>query len=180
MSVIKDVALSFRAQQQKIGERMRRFFQYAKEKEVKVYFVGQEKTGYFMDHLNLVSRLAILNNKNLYNSYRIPDQRYIQNNVLKRPYNQRQKRGINTHYGGRVLLYYNSYQKLVLDIPTGAYVENPKEEDLMGFERIVCTLKELLSYQYDNALTPIVIANFISSLSNYPSKYILSLFAFTK
>ena len=177
---IKDGPLYFRGEQQKIAVRIRKFFAYAIEKKVTIYYVGQEKTGNFVDHLNMLAKVVEKQGKSLDGRYKLPTQEYIQKIILKRPLNQKDKWGKNSHYGGRALIYYNNYQKLVLDIPTGEFVENPTKEALMGFDRIVYTLKRLLSFQYDNALTPLVIANFISSLSNYPSKHILAMFAFGK
>jgi len=69
---------------------------------------------------------------------------------------------------------------MVLNIPTGEYVENPTISDLIGVDRIFATLPTILSNQYEGALLPIELANGIASLSTYPSAQILKIFAEAK
>ncbi len=56
-----------------------------------------------------------------------------------------------------------------------AYRQN-QEEELIGFEASVRCLSRLLSYRYQKALIPIVLANTLASISNQPSGSILAQF----
>ena len=55
---LKDGPLMLSGQYSKLVRPIRKFFEFAKQKQVPIYVVGQEKTGYFVNHLALVSRPA--------------------------------------------------------------------------------------------------------------------------
>lgn len=71
----------------------------------------------------------------------------------------------------------NSY--FVLNIPTGDYInekDSPRKEELVGLDRILATIPEMVSHRYTGALFPIELANGIASMSSYPSSRILQRF----
>lgn len=75
------------------------------------------------------------------------------------------------------LLYEENISVMVLNIPTGDYKSDPKENDLIGFERIMATLPSIISNRFEGAIYPIELANGIASLSSYPSTKVLEIFA---
>jgi hypothetical protein len=79
-------------------------------------------------------------------------------------------------YGAKVLLRAGPDHVLVLNIPTGDFLFEPVPSDLIGFELIVRTLAQLLSYQYPNALIPLTLANATVSIARKPSGKILEHF----
>ena len=72
---IKDGPLSLRATLAKLSAPIRRFFKYAKEKDVDIAMIGQEKSGAFFDHLQLIGNHARIN------SVFIPDNQYIRREI---------------------------------------------------------------------------------------------------
>ena len=66
---------------------------------------------------------------------------------------------------------------MVLNIPTGEYIEDPELTNLIGANNIFSTLPTILSNRFEGALLPVELANGIASLSTYPSAHILKIFA---
>ena len=167
---VKDGPLSIRAQYSKLVAPIRRFLDYASEQGHPVHIIGQEKTGRFVDHLQLIGRQAPV--KSIF----IPNNKYISEEIQHRP-NRRAPYGRDTNYGAKVFIKMNNYHQMVLNITTGGYKENPELFDLIGAEKIFATLPTILSNRYEGALLPIELANGIASLSTYPSAQILEIFA---
>jgi hypothetical protein len=133
--------------------------------------IGQEKSGAFYDHLQLIGSEAP--NASIF----IPDNTYIRNEIQHR--NTDSVYGTDTNYGAKVFLKLNDYHKMVINVPTGKrgeYVENPNMNYLIGIKNILATLPKILSNRYEGALLPIELANGVASLSTYPSAKILELF----
>lgn len=172
---IKDGPLALRATLAKLAAPIRRFFRYAVEQGIEVSMLGQEKSGLFYDHLQLIGRYAPIN------SVFIPDNTYIQNEIKHS--NSLSIYGQDTNYGAKLFIKYNDYHQMVLNIPTGKRgecVESPNIKNLIGFRNIVATLPKLLSNRFEGALLPVELANGVASLSTYPSAKVLELFAETK
>jgi hypothetical protein len=167
---IKDGPLSIRAQYSKLVAPIRNFLSFALKSGTPVHIIGQEKTGTFVDHLN------ILRDHAPFPSYFIPNDAYIKERIQHRP-DQGAAYGKDTNYGAKVFLKLNAYHSMVLNVPTGQHVPNPTISDLIEFDRIVATLPGLLSNRYEGALMPIELANGVASLSTYPSARILKMFA---
>ncbi len=167
---VKDGPLSIRAQYSKLVDPIRRFLVFAKGQGHMVHILGQEKTGKFVDHLQLVGRQAPVR------SLFIPSTVYVREQIQHRtsggdPY------GMYTNYGAKVFVKMNDYHRMVLNIPTGAYNREPTLADLIGADRILATLPQILSNRYEGALLPIELAHGVASLSTYPSAPILKIFA---
>jgi hypothetical protein len=67
----------------------------------------------------------------------------------------------------------------VLDLPTFGDDENPAfrvQADLIGLERILGTIPNMISRKHEGALFPIELANGIASMSSHPSARILQRF----
>ena len=170
--LIKDGPLSLRATLAKLAAPIRRFFKYAKEQGIEVIMFGQEKTGAFADHLQLIGNSAPDN------SIFIPDNNYIRTEIQHT--NSTGIYGQDTNYGAKLFLKYNDYHKMVINIPTGErgeFVETPSINHLIGIKRIIGTLPKILSNRFEGALLPIELANGIASLSTYPSAKVLDLFS---
>lgn len=167
---VKDGPLAIRAQYSKLVNPIRRFLAYARDQGCPVHLIGQEKTGRFCDHLELIGRDAPIGH--LF----IPSDQYVKEEIQHRP-DTGAPYGRDTNYGAKVFVKLNHFHQMVLNIPTGEYVKNPTLLDLTGSDRIFATLPTILSNRYEGALLPIELANGIASLSTYPSAHILKIFA---
>jgi len=170
---VKDGPLSIRAQYSKLVNPIRRFLSYAKSHGHPVHIIGQEKSGAFYDHLQLIGNSAPVS------SLFIPSDKYIKEEIQNRP-DRGASYGRDTNYGAKVFFKLNNFHQMILNIPTGVYVKNPQVSDLIGAGRIFATLPKIISNRYEGALLPIELANGIASLSTYPSAQILKIFADTK
>ncbi|MEY1639006.1 hypothetical protein [Tenuifilum osseticum] len=169
---VKDGPLSLRATLAKLSAPIRRFFEFAKSKGFDIAMIGQEKTGQFYDHLQLIGNSAPVGH------CFIPDNKYIQEQIKHN--NTTTVYGADTNYGAKLFVKINDYHKMVLNIPTGQrgeFVLNPSQQHLINFKNIVATLPKILSNKFEGALLPIELANKIASLSTYPSAKALELFA---
>jgi len=170
---LKDGPLSLRATLAKLSAPIRRFFNHAKKEGFEIAIIGQEKSGQFFDHLQLVCNSAVPAN-----SFFIPDNKYIQEKIKHSKTDALY--GADTNYGAKVFLKINEFHKMVINVPTGErgeFVRNPSIKHLIGFENIIKTLPNILSNRFEGALLPIELANQIASLSTYPSAKVLELFA---
>jgi len=167
---VKDGPLSIRAQYSKIVNPIRRFLAFSRDQGHPVHLIGQEKTGAFADHLQLIGNNAPVH------SIFIPGDQYIKEQIQHRP-NRGAPYGKDTNYGAKVFVRINHFHQMVLNIPTGEYVKNPALSNLIGAQRIFTTLPTILSSRFEGALLPIELANGVASLSTYPSAQILKVFA---
>jgi hypothetical protein len=170
--LIKDGPLSLRATLSKLSAPIRRFLNYARTKGFNIHLIGQEKSGLFFDHLQLIGKTAPGN------SFFYPCNDYIHDEIQHT--NSKGIYGKDTNYGAKVFIKINDYHKMVLSIPTGLYgegVEDPIQSNLIGFNNIIKTLSKILSNRFEGALVPIELANGIASLSTYPSAKVLELFS---
>jgi hypothetical protein len=169
---MKDGPLSLRATLAKLSAPLRRFFEFAKAMGIDIAMVGQEKSGQFYDHLQLIGSDAPSE------TCFIPDNKYIQEQIKHRKTTALY--GADTNFGAKIFVKINDYHKMVINIPTGQrgeFVSNPSQNHLIGFKNIVATLPKILSNKFEGALLPIELANKIASLSTYPSAKTLELFA---
>jgi hypothetical protein len=170
---VKDGPLSIRAQYSKLVNPIRRFLAFSRNQDYPVHLIGQEKTGAFADHLQLIGNNAPIQ------SLFIPGNQYIKEQIQHRP-NRGAPYGKDTNYGAKVFVRISHYHQMVINIPTGEYVEDPMLSNLIGAERIFATLPTVLSSRFEGALLPIELAHGVASLSTYPSAQILKIFAEAK
>jgi hypothetical protein len=169
---IKDGPLSLRATLAKLAAPIRRFFAYAQSQGIQVAMIGQEKSGAFFDHLQLIGPASPAG------SYFLPNNLYIREEIQHS--NSTSTYGSDTNYGAKVFVKTNDYHQIVLTVPTGQrgeFVENPSPDRLIAFNNIMATLPKILSNKFEGALLPVELANKIASLSTYPSAKMLELFA---
>jgi hypothetical protein len=178
--LIKDGPLMFRGQYAKLTERLRAFLAYARSQGIAVHLIGQEKTGRMFDHLGDQTRLLRSVRQTEWPQVAILSHRYIRDRVLRIP-DAMHLYGSRTNYGEKVLVRLDPSFALVINVPTGAFLNHQDRpsgpEDLMGLHRIIATLPHLVSYLHEGSLMPINLAHGIASLSEYPSEKALQRFA---
>jgi len=175
---IKDGPLTLRSQYSKFVPLIRDFIEHTKNVQRPVHIIGQEKSGVFYDHLSSLSKYVSPKSLDEPLSVAVLSHEYVRKNVyrtgdLTSPY------GSRTNWGEKVFVKLDPTTALVLNIPTGDYSPNPKfpeQGDLVGVNRILATLPELISRKYEGALFPIELANGVASMSSYPSSKILQRF----
>lgn len=166
---IKDGPLAIRAQYSKLVNPIRRFLAHAKSLGIEVCMLGQEKSGAFWDHLQLIGDDAPEG------SFFVPDHNYIREQVQHRPLGGAAY-GADTNYGTKIFVKLDPRHKFVLNIPNGNS-KNPQDSNLIGAERIFATLRFILSSRFEDGLLPVELAHSVASLSTYPSAKVLSMFA---
>jgi hypothetical protein len=170
---MKDGPLQLRAQYSKLVNPIRDFLNHTCQQGYPVTIVGQEKSGLFVDHLDLIGR------ESKSRQFFVPDHRYICERIQCRP-PAGAPYGKDTNYGAKVFVVLDERCKLVLNIPVSVamqkFIMAPQASRLINLNRILATLPMLLSSKYENALLPIELVNSIASLSTYPSAQILKLF----
>ncbi|MBN1546263.1 MAG: hypothetical protein JW902_06355 [Syntrophaceae bacterium] len=167
---IKDGPLFLKGQYSKLAIPIRNFFEFSKQKDVDVYVVGQEKTGAFVDHLEIIARNAPSN------AIFAPSNEYIRKEIQHRP-ERSEPYGSRTNYGNKVFVKFDEYHHLVLSVPTGAYTDTDSLGVFIGLDKIISSLPAILSHRHECALVPVELANGVASLSSYPSAAILKVFA---
>jgi hypothetical protein len=167
---VKDGPLSIRAQYSKLVAPIRRFLAFAREKGIQIHIMGQEKTGRFHEHLELIGKDAPDN------SIFIPSDLYIKQEIQHRP-ETGAPYGKDTNYGAKLFFKMNSYYQIVLNIPIGEFNPDPLYDNLIGANNIFATIPTITSMKYESGLLPIELAHGVASLSTYPSARILRIFA---
>jgi hypothetical protein len=167
---MKDGPLALRSQYVKLIDPIRNFLIYAKSKNVPVHIVGQEKTGAFVDHLEMIAPDAPAM------SYFLLTNDYIRREIQQRP-DRGELYGFRTNYGNKLFFKTSNYHYVALSIPTGEYKDTSSALDFIGLENILSSICKLVSHKHHSALIPIQLANGIASLSTYPSARILKIFA---
>ena len=167
---VKDGPLSIRAQYSKLVAPIRRFLQFAADDGVPLHLIGQEKSGFFWEHLQLIGDAG--KEKTIF----IPTDKYIKESIQHRP-DRGAAYGKDTNYGAKIFVKLNNFHKMVLNIPTGDFKKDPEFDDLIGASRILATLPLIMSNRYEGALLPIELAHGVASLSTYPSAQILRIFS---
>lgn len=166
---VKDGPFTLYRQYSKLNSPIRKFLSYAQSIDCPVFFIGQEKTGMFVDHLMLIER-----DMPKYSMF-IPDDAYIKRYIHQNP-KSKGTYGEHYNYGVKIFVKLDDFQTYVLNVPVLKQTANPTYDDLIGIDEILSTLPTILSSKYENALMPIEIANNIASLSVYPSTQILKRF----
>lgn len=131
--------------------------------------VGLEKSGEFVEHA------AEIQGHMEPGSYLIVGDEYIRRFVV--PGEAGIVYGRNTYYGQKVLFRAPGGEMHVATIPGRSYLAEPSMEDIPYLEEILSLISELRCSMYENSLIPVALANKLVSLSDFPSKRILTTFA---
>jgi len=167
---ILDGPLILRAQLSRLVEPIRALIKDQKAHNRSLFLIGVEKTGEMREFADAYSE-----NLTEVGSFFIPSTHYIVEEIHGRSFNESSYRN-RVNYGAKVISRIGPDHVLVLNIPTGDFILTPTEKDLIGFTEVSRALKDLISYSYENALIPMVLANSEASISNQPSGSILSQF----
>jgi len=177
---LKDGPLTLRGQYSKLVPNIREFLAYAQSQGTLVHLIGQEKSGKFFDHLQVIQRHTEPFKTTDDPRYFILSHDYIRRRVQRIRESQYQY-GERTNYGEKVFTKLTPYHSMVLNIATGKYNNRDdypsRASDFIGLEEILATLPDLISHQHEGALIPIELAHGVASLSSYPSAQVLKLFA---
>jgi len=175
---IKDGPLTLRSQYSKLVPPIREFLEFAKRQKRTIHIIGQEKSGAFFDHLASIIRFAPPHTRGEPLTFAPLSHDYVRREVYRTP-DLANAYGKRTNWGEKLYVKCDPGTYMVLNIPTGSYVETggfPAASDLIGLSRILATLPSLVSHKFEGALFPVELANGIASMSSYPSAKILQRF----
>jgi len=175
---VKDGPLTLRSQYSKLVPNIRDFLHHAKSLGRPIHVIGQEKSGAFVDSLQAVSHLVPPFSREERGAYAVLSHDYVRREIYRSP-DLSNPYGKRTNWGEKVFVKLDPGSAIVLNIPTGEYIDagdRPEVDDLIGLSRILATLPSLISHKFEGALYPIELANGIASMSSYPSATILRRF----
>lgn len=176
---VKDGPLAFFGQTANMHEPMRWLMNYLATRSHPdghstinyINLVGVEKSGPFVEHADAIrdsippGHALLLNNDYIY--------RYITPGAG----NPQEPFGRTSYYGSKVIFKAVDGNVYVLTLPTPEPLLAPTIDDLGNFHVVLNTIAKLKCHMYDNALVPVALVNKLVSLSDHPSKKILSAFA---
>ena len=165
-----DGPLTLRAQLSRLVEPIRAFVADQRNRGQPLYLVGIEKTGELPAFADACA--TVLVNAG---DYFLPTTKYILEEIYGRAFNERTYRN-RVNYGAKVIVRIGVDHVISLNVPTGDYCLTPEPAHLIGFADTVRALSRLVSYSYQNALIPLVLANAEASISNQPSGGLLAQF----
>jgi hypothetical protein len=165
-----DGTLTLRAQLSRLVEPIRALISDQHNRGAPFYLVGVEKTGEFRAFADSCAGIFL----NV-GDYFLPSTRYVLEQIYGRAFNEETYRN-RVNYGAKVIARVGRDHVLALNVPTGDYLLSPLPGDLIGFPEVVHALSRLVSYSYENALIPMVLANAEASISNQPSGGLLAQF----
>jgi len=131
---------------------------------------GLEKSGAFVEHA------ASIQDRMTKGSYFVVGDDYIRKYIVPGS-DASATFGQNTYYGQKVFYRAKTGEMHVATIPAKQYTGNPQPGHIPRLDQILALIGELRCSMYDNALIPVALANKLVSLSDFPSKRILTQFA---
>ncbi len=167
---ILDGPLMLRAQLSRLVEPIRALIMHQKERGKPLHLIGIEKSGEFRDFADSYS--SVISKPG---DFFVPDTKFILEEINGRSFDPATYRN-RVNYGAKVVARLGMHHVLAINVPTGNFLISPQQEDLVGFVSSLCFMSKVLSYRYENALIPVVMANTSASISNQPSGSILAQF----
>ncbi len=176
---VKDGPLAFFGQTANMHEPMRWLMNYLAARPHPdgqgtmnyINLVGVEKSGSFVEHADAVRDSIPLGHALLL------DNDYIYRYITPGAGDPREPFGKTSYYGGKVIFKAIDGNVYVLTLPTPEPLLAPTIQDLGSFNIVLHTIAKLKCHMYDNALVPVALVNKLVSLSDHPSRKILSAFA---
>jgi hypothetical protein len=174
--LIKDGPLAFFGVVAPLRKPMQELMSYLADKDAGkplVCLVGLEKSGAFVEHAMLIEpklqpgHYMLLTNEYIY-KYIIPG------DPSGQPY------GLNTYYGAKLVYKSPRGDVFVATIPMIDSTVRDRFENIQNAPEVLTVVSELRCSMYDQALVPIVLANKLVSLADYPSSEILAKFVRSK
>lgn len=160
---------------------VRPFLQFLYEKSLKesksyVNLVGLDKSGAFVEHLNAIKQRLQAS------SILLPNLNYMKKYITG---DNASVFGENTYLGIKMLVKKDNNLSFVLDVAVPFdenvkykdYIKSPNINDFLSLKSVLGALFELECNLYPMSFIPIAIINKIISLSNVPSKKILTIFS---
>lgn len=136
-----------------------------------INLVGVEKSGAFVEHADAIQdqippgHALILNND------------YIYQYITPGEGDKNEPFGKTSYYGAKVIFKAHDGNMYVLTLPCHESLLNPQPNDLSNFNLVLHNIAKLKCHMYENALVPVALVNKLVSLSDHPSRKILSAFA---
>lgn len=176
---VKDGPLAFFGQTANMHEPMRWLMNYLAARPHPdgrgtmnyINLVGVEKSGSFVEHADAVRDSIPLGHALLL------DNDYIYRYITPGAGDPREPFGKTSYYGGKVIFKAIDGNVYLLTLPTPEPLLAPTIQDLGSFNIVLHTIAKLKCHMYDNALVPVALVNKLVSLSDHPSRKILSAFA---
>lgn len=136
-----------------------------------LYLIGLEKNGEFSEHASEISSKLELN------EILILTTDYIYSYIKFGREKKDEAFGSSTYYGNKLIFKSSTGKMYVATIPTRKNLISPKKEDFPNMDIILKNINILKCELYEDAIVPIVLANRLVSISDYPSSLILEKFA---
>jgi len=133
--------------------------------------VGLEKSGPFVEHA-----VQIEGEMRPGTVLFLPND-YIYKYIIPGDPNGPDPYGKNTYWGSKLIYKAPDSNVYVATVPTHGFTPKPSYDDFLNLPDVLSVLSELRCSMYDNALIPVALANRLVSLSDFPSKRILEVFA---
>jgi LSD1 subclass zinc finger protein len=164
---VKDGPLLLRAHLSRLVEPIRAFIENLRISGRTPYLVGVEKSGALVDHIPAVQQT--LKNPG---DFFLPSVQYLHERIEGVSFDPRTYRN-RVHYGSKIVIRLGHSHVVAFNLPTGEFKIEPSVSDLIGFEDSMAVLSEMVSFSYENAIIPLVLANSATSISMNPSSEIL-------
>lgn len=175
--LIKDGPLAFFGMTAPLRTPMLELMSYLSERDSGkplLCLVGLEKSGAFVEH-------AMLIEPNLKpGHYLLFTNDYIYRYVLPGDPNNPQPYGFNTYYGSKLVYKSERGDVFVATVPLVDPQIRDSFDNLQNAAEIMRVISELRCSMYDQALVPVVLANKLVSLADFPSSEILAKFVRAK
>ena len=136
-------------------------------KNFNLYLIGLEKNGEFPEHANEIS--SKLDTGDIL----ILTTDYIYSNIKFGREKKDEAFGSSTYYGNKLIFKSSTGKMFVATLPTRENFTSPKKDDFPNIDVILKNIDILKCELYDDAIIPIVLANRLVSISDYPSSAIL-------
>lgn len=171
--LIKDGPLAFFGMTAPLRTPMLELMSFLSEKDggkPLLCLVGLEKSGAFVEHAMLIEP------KLKPGHYLMLTNDYIYRYVLPGDPNNPQPYGFNTYYGSKLVYKSARGDVFVATVPMIDPAVRDRFENLQNATEVLRVISELRCSMYDQALVPVVLANKLVSLADFPSSEILAKF----
>lgn len=167
---IKDGPLLLRAQLARLVQPIRALITHLRDSGICSHIVGVEKNGPLVGIIDEFKGTLLAPG-----DFFLPSVKFLLEEVsgTEMPDNYRNR----VLYGAKVAVRLGRDHIVVVSVPTGPFLTDPTEADLIGFAETIRILSRLVSYRYPNALVPLVLVNSMVSIAQRPSSTILEAFA---
>jgi hypothetical protein len=171
--LIKDGPLAFFGMTAPLRTPMLELMKFLSDKDAGkplICLVGLEKSGAFVEHAMLIEP------KLKPGHYLMFTNEYIYRYILPGDPSNPQPYGFNTYYGSKLVYKSVRGDVFVATVPVVDPKVRDKFENMQNAGEVLRVISELRCSMYDQALVPVVLANKLVSLADFPSSEILAKF----